>query len=54
MYIISEDLRDVLIGLIIVIQNASYDDKIWLKNGKIIKVPYLKEIKKDLYNLDKL
>ena len=53
MYIISEDLRDVLIGLIIVIQNASYDD-IWLKNGKIIKVPYLKEIKKDLYNLDKL
>lgn len=54
MYAISEDMRDVLIGLIILIENVSVDERIWLKNGKVVRVPYLKKIKKDLYNLDKV
>lgn len=53
-YIIDEELRDSLIGLIIVIQKASSNDKLFLSDGRIFKVPYLLEIKNDLYDLKKI
>lgn len=52
-YIIDEELRDSLIGLIILIQKASSNDKLFLSDGRIFKVPYLSEIKNDLYELNR-
>lgn len=51
-YIIKEDLRDSLIGLIIIIEKASEDDKLILSDGKIFNVPFLNEMKNDLKNLE--
>lgn len=53
-YIIDEELRDSLIGLIIIIQNASDKDRLFLSDGRIFRVPYLSKMKKDLYDLKKV
>lgn len=51
-YIIDEDLRDSLIGLIKLIQKATENEYLFLKNGKVYRFPYLDKIVKDLYELD--
>lgn len=51
-YIIDERLRDSLIGLIIIVEKASENDKLILYDGKIFNVPFLNEMKTDLKNLE--
>ena len=63
-YLISEELRDSLIGLLILLQqNAettyhkhsdSYTHRLLLENGKELKLPFLSEIQTDLENLDQV
>ena len=51
-YIIDGELKDSLIGLIILIQTATNEDEyLELSNGEIYKFPYLDNLKYDLYNL---
>ena len=51
-YIINDELRDSLIGLIILIQTAIDEDEcLELSNGEMYKFPYLDDLKHDLYNL---
>lgn len=52
-YIISKELRDSLIGLIILIQTITEDECVFLENGKIYRFPFLEELKRDLYELDR-
>lgn len=52
-YIISKELRDSLIGLIILIQSITEDECVLLKDGKIYRFPFLEELKRDLYELDR-
>jgi hypothetical protein len=52
-YIISKELRDSLIGLIILIQNITEDEYVLLENGKIYRFPFLEELKRDLEELDR-
>lgn len=51
-YIINEKLKNSLTGLISLIQKHSKKDKLMLSNGKIINVPFLNEMKKDLNDLE--
>lgn len=63
-YLISEELRDALIGLILLLQLNSeriyhkYSDKssyrIIKDTGEEIKLPYLYDLKKDLEELDEV
>ena len=63
-YLISEELRDSLIGLLILLQqNAettyhkysdSYTHRLLLENGKELKLPFLSEIQTDLENLEEI
>ena len=63
-YIISKDLRDSLIGLLILLQNNSektyhrfsnrYTNRIILENGKELKLPFLKDLQKDLETLEEV
>lgn len=63
-YLISEELRDSLIGLLILLQkNAettyhkysdSYTHKLILDNGKTLKLPFLAELQTDLENLEQV
>ena len=63
-YLISEELRDSLIGLLILLQkhsektyhkySGSYTNRIILDNGKELKLPYLSDLQTDLENLDEV
>ena len=63
-YLISEELRDSLIGLLILLQkhsektyhkySMSYTNRIILDNGKELKLPYLSDLQTDLENLDEV
>lgn len=63
-YLISEELRDSIIGLLILLQkhsektyhkySGSYTNRILLDNGKELKLPYLTDLQTDLENLDEV
>ena len=63
-YLISEELRDSLIGLLILLQkhsekdyhrfSDSYTNRLLLDNGKELKLPYLSDLQTDLENLDEV
>lgn len=63
-YLISEELRDSIIGLLILLQkhsekqyhkySGSYTNRILLDNGKELKLPYLNDLQTDLENLDEV
>lgn len=63
-YLISEELRDSLIGLLILLQkhsektyhkySGSYTNRILLADGKELKLPYLADLQKELQELDKI
>lgn len=63
-YLISEELRDSIIGLLILLQkhsektyhkySGSYTNRIILDNGKDLKLPYLSDLQTDLENLDEV
>ena len=61
-YLISEELRDSIIGLLILLQkhsekdyqkfSDSYTNRLLLANGKELKLPYLSGLQTDLENLE--
>ena len=63
-YLISEELRDSIIGLLILLQkhsekdyqkfSGSYTNRLLLDNGKELKLPYLSDLQADLENLDEV
>ena len=63
-YIIDSELRDSLIGLLIILQkysekdyqkfSDSYTNRLLLANGKELKLPYLSDLQNDLENLDEV
>ena len=63
-YLISEELRDSIIGLLILLQkhsektyhkySGSYTNRILLADSKELKLPYLKDLQEDLQQLDKV
>ena len=63
-YLISEELRDSIIGLLILLQkhsektyhrfSGSYTNRLLLDNGKELKLPYLSDLQTDLENLDEV
>lgn len=63
-YIIDGELRDSLIGLLILLQkhsekdyhrfSGSYTNRIILDDGKELKLPYLSDLQSDLENLDEV
>ena len=63
-YLISEELRDSLIGLLILLQkhsekdyhrfSGSYTNRILLADGKELKLPYLADLQKELQELDEI
>ena len=63
-YILDGELRDSLIGLLILLQkhsekqyhkySGSYTNRIILDNGKELKLPYLSDLQTDLENLDEV
>lgn len=63
-YLINKELRDSIIGLLILLQkhsektyhkySGSYTNRILLDNGKELKLPYLTDLQTDLENLDEV
>lgn len=63
-YLIDGELRDSLIGLLILLQkhsektyhkySDSYTNRILLADGKELKLPYLSDLQTDLENLDEV
>ena len=63
-FIISEELRDSIIGLLILLQkhsekdyqkfSGSYTNRILLDDGTELKLPYLSDLQTDLENLDEI
>ena len=63
-YIIDGELRDSLIGLLVLLQkysekdyqkfSDSYTNRLLLANGKELKLPYLSDLQTDLENLDEV
>ena len=63
-YLISEELRDSIVGLLILLQknsektyhkySGSYTNRLLLDNGKELKLPYLSDLQNDLENLDEV
>lgn len=63
-YIIDGELRDNLIGLLVLLQkhsekdyqkfSDSYTNRLLLANGKELKLPYLSDLQTDLENLDEV
>ena len=63
-YLISEELRDALIGLLILLQkhsektyhkySGSYTNRLLLADGKELKLPYLADLQKELQELDEV
>ena len=63
-YIIDGELRDNLIGLLVLLQkhsekdyqkfSDSYTTRLLLANGKELKLPYLSDLQTDLENLDEV
>ena len=63
-YIIDGELRDNLIGLLVLLQkysekdyqkfSDSYTNRLLLANGKELKLPYLSDLQNDLENLDEV
>ena len=63
-YLISEELRDSLIGLLILLQKNSektyhkysdnYTNRILLADGKELKLPFLADLQKELQELDEI
>ena len=63
-YIIDGELRDNLIGLLVLLQkhsekdyqkfSDSYTNRLLLANGKELKLPYLSDLPTDLENLDEV
>ena len=63
-YLISEELRDSLVGLLILLQknsekdyhkySGSYTNRILLADGKELKLPYLADLQKELQELDEI
>ena len=63
-YLISKELRDSIIGLLILLQknsektyhkySGSYTNRIIFDNGKELKLPYLSDLQTDLENLDEV
>ena len=62
--LISEELRDSIIGLLILLQkhsekdyhrfSGSYTNRILLADGKELKLPYLADLQKELQELDEI
>ncbi len=63
-YLISEELRDSIVGLLILLQknseksyhkySGSYTNRILLADGKELKLPYLADLQKELQELDEI
>ena len=63
-YLISEELRDSIIGLLILLQknsekqyhkySGSYTNRILLADGKELKLPFLADLQKELQELDEI
>lgn len=63
-YLISEELRDSIIGLLILLQkhsekqyhkySGSYTNRILLADGNELKLPYLSDLQADLEELDEV
>ena len=63
-YLISEELRDSIIGLLILLQkhsekdyhrfSGSYTNRLLLADGKELKLPYLADLQKELQELDEI
>ena len=63
-YLISEELRDSIIGLLILLQkhsektyhkySGSYTNRILLADGTELKLPYLADLQKELQELDEI
>ena len=63
-YLISEELRDSIIGLLILLQkhsekdyhrfSGSYTNRLLLADGKELKLPYLTDLQKELQELDEV
>ena len=63
-YIIDGELRDNLIGLLVLLKkhsekdyqkfSDSYTNRLLLANGKELKLPYLSDLQTDLENLDEV
>lgn len=63
-YLISEELRDSLIGLLILLQkhsektyhkySGSYTNRILLADGKELKLPFLKDLQMDLQQAEQV
>lgn len=63
-YLISEELRDSIIGLLILLQkhsektyhkySGSYTNRILLVDGTELKLPYLANLQKELQELDEI
>lgn len=63
-YILDGELRDSLIGLLILLQkhsekdyqkfSGSYTNRLLLDNGNELKLPYLSDLQTDLENLDEV
>ena len=63
-YLINQELRDSIIGLLILLQKNSestyhkysgkYSHKLLLDNGKELKLPFLQELQEDLEQLDEV
>lgn len=63
-YLISEELRDSIVGLLILLQknsektyhkySGSYTNRILLDDGTELKLPYLSDLQTDLENLDEV
>jgi len=63
-YLISEELRDSIVGLLILLQkhsekdyhrfSGSYTNRLLLDNGTELKLPYLSDLQTDLENLDEV
>lgn len=63
-YLISEELRDSIVGLLILLRKNSektyhkysggYTNRILLDDGTELKLPYLSDLQNDLENLDEV
>ena len=63
-YLINEELRDSILGLLMLLQknsekayhkySNSYTNRLMLANGKVLNLPFLADLEKDLEGLDEV